>query len=218
MADQAMADQATGGGRRVGRPRGPRRDPAERREELLAAAVDAIRRHGPDVSMAELAEAAGVTRPILYDHFGDRAGVAAALAERFAGELAAGLRGVFSAPVPAREAIARGIDLFCRFIDKEPAVYRFLENAASPSDAATMERTVARPLGDIFAAALTASGADPAMGRTWGHAVPGMVFAAAEWWSATRRISRHDLVAHLTELLAGGLAGAGITTLGPPPH
>jgi AcrR family transcriptional regulator len=213
---KAVEDQAVGG-RRVGRPRGPRRDPAERREELLAAAVTAIREHGPEVSMAELAEAAGVTRPILYDHFGDRAGVAAALAERFAAELAAGLAGVFAGPVPARAAIARGIDLFCRFVDKEPDVYRFLQATASPADAATMESTVGRPLGEIFAAALAAAGADPAMGQTWGHAVLGMVFAAAEWWSLTRRISRQELVAHLTDLLAGGLSGAGITTFGGSP-
>lgn len=209
-----MGERTAAAVRRVGRPPGPRRDPAERREELLDAAVGAIRVHGPDVSMAELAEAAGVTRPILYDHFGDRAGVAAALASRLSGELGESLAAVLAQPVPLRTAISKGIDLFCRFVDKDPAVYRFLQTTTRPADAATVDATLGHPLGRAFATALGAAGADPRMGETWGHAVLGMVFAAAEWWSATRRITRKDLVAHLTTLVCDGIAGAGIETLG----
>src|SRR6266508_3048551 len=56
---------------RRGRPRGPRRSREERREELLDAAERAIRRIGPQASMEELAAEAGITKPILYSHFGD---------------------------------------------------------------------------------------------------------------------------------------------------
>lgn len=200
--------------RRVGRPRGPRRDPAARREELLDAAADAIRACGPDASMADMAQAAGVSRPILYDHFGDRAGVAAALAARAADDLATGLSRVFGEARPVREAVARGIDIFCRFVEEEPDLYRFLETAATPADAATMEATIGGPLGMVFSGALEAAGKDPAPGVVWGHAALGMVFAAAEWWSTTKRISRRRLVEHLTDLLAGGLESAGITSVG----
>ena len=61
---------------------GPRRTGEERREELLDAAERAIRRAGPQASMDQLAGEAGITKPILYSHFGDRAGLAEALAER----------------------------------------------------------------------------------------------------------------------------------------
>ena len=47
----------------------------ERRTQLLAAAVDAIRTIGSGATMEQLAKAGGVTKPILYRHFGDRAQV-----------------------------------------------------------------------------------------------------------------------------------------------
>ncbi|MFE3316923.1 TetR/AcrR family transcriptional regulator [Nocardia sp. NPDC059195] len=44
-----------------------------RREQLLDTALTLVRAHGTDgLTLATLAEAAGVSRPIVYDHFGTR--------------------------------------------------------------------------------------------------------------------------------------------------
>ncbi len=44
-----------------------------RREQLLDTALTVVREHGTDgLTLATLAEAAGVSRPIVYDHFGTR--------------------------------------------------------------------------------------------------------------------------------------------------
>ncbi|WBQ04741.1 TetR/AcrR family transcriptional regulator [Kribbella sp. CA-293567] len=51
-----------------------------RREQLLDAALGVVRRRGADgLTLVTLAEAAGVSRPIVYDHFGTRAGLLLAL-------------------------------------------------------------------------------------------------------------------------------------------
>src|SRR5690606_36511130 len=60
---------------------------AERRQELLDAAVVTIRRDGAGVSMEDIAHEAGITKPILYANFGDKAGLADALAKRFTRDL-----------------------------------------------------------------------------------------------------------------------------------
>src|SRR6266511_236767 len=52
-----------------------------RRLELLEAAIEVIRREGPTASMDEIAAQAGITKPIVYRYFGDRAGVYQALAD-----------------------------------------------------------------------------------------------------------------------------------------
>ncbi|WP_424447370.1 TetR/AcrR family transcriptional regulator [Microbacterium arborescens] len=56
----------------------------ERRTQLLAAARELIRDAGTDqFTLGRLAERAGVTKPIVYDHFGDRAGALAELYRAF---------------------------------------------------------------------------------------------------------------------------------------
>ena len=40
--------------------------------------------------MADIAAEAGISKPVLYHHFGDKAGLAAAIADRFLAELEAG--------------------------------------------------------------------------------------------------------------------------------
>jgi len=53
-----------------------------RRRELLEAADRVVLRDGPQASMNAIAAEAGITKPILYRHFGDKNGLYAALAAR----------------------------------------------------------------------------------------------------------------------------------------
>ena len=53
---------------------------AQRRRQLLATAFEIVRSEGTDaLTLARLAQSAGVTKPIAYEHFGTRAGLLAAL-------------------------------------------------------------------------------------------------------------------------------------------
>ena len=62
-----------------GRNRTGHRD--ERRAVLVQAAVRAIRRHGPDVAMEDIATEAGGSKPILYRHFHDKGDLYMAVSE-----------------------------------------------------------------------------------------------------------------------------------------
>ncbi|MER6579370.1 TetR/AcrR family transcriptional regulator [Nonomuraea sp. NPDC001023] len=54
-----------------------------RREQLLDTAMTIVRAHGTDgLTLLSLAEAAGVSRPVVYDHFGTRPGLLIALYRR----------------------------------------------------------------------------------------------------------------------------------------
>jgi AcrR family transcriptional regulator len=212
-----VGNVATSEKRRVGRPPGPRRDPGERREELLDACVRAIKAQGSEVSMAQLAAEAGVTRPVLYDAFGDRAGVAAALVARYGSGIDMAIGAAFSKSITLREALLEGIEFFVRFIEREPEVFRFLEAAAAaPDQIGSMERAIGVRLGEVLSSALRSVGGDPNMGPTWAHALLGMVFAAVEWWSAERPVSRRALVVHLESFMTGALSSAGIADLEGP--
>src|SRR6185503_13694774 len=94
-------ETATAGGRSV-----------VRRAQLLDAADRAIQRDGPDVSMAAIAAEAGVTKPIVYRHFGDKAGLYRALAERHTDELLASIRTALTSPAGLRARAEGAVDAY----------------------------------------------------------------------------------------------------------
>src|SRR5437763_7604163 len=53
-----------------------------RREEFVEATIRAVARHGPEVGMDEIAAEAGVTKPVLYRHFTDKADLYLAVGRR----------------------------------------------------------------------------------------------------------------------------------------
>ena len=107
-----------------------------RREELLDAADRIVRAGGRDTSMEEIAAEAGITKPILYRHFGDKDGLHEALAERYV-ELKEALLPAGKAR-GARERLAATIDAYLAYVEREPERYRFLLAAAERSRTAEL--------------------------------------------------------------------------------
>src|SRR6266498_3874117 len=78
---------------------------AEKKRELLDAAIRAIERDGPRVSMRAMAAEADVTKPILYRHFGAKGGLYQAIAERYATELLTQIRAALAQDLPSRDLL-----------------------------------------------------------------------------------------------------------------
>ncbi|CAM5639182.1 putative HTH-type transcriptional regulator [Streptomyces hirsutus] len=83
-----------------------------RRRELLEAADRVVLREGPHASMNAIAAEAGITKPILYRHFGDKGGLYAALAQRHTDALLASLRAALDAPADRRERVENTLDTY----------------------------------------------------------------------------------------------------------
>jgi len=167
--------------------------------------------------MEDLAAEAGVTKPILYAHFGDRAGLASALAERFVDQVAERLTTAFVAAAGAPEQSLRyGLDAFVGFVEEDPHVYQFIVresvNAASSSKAPSIARLrVFDALGALITQSLRFQlqqvGRNPTVAEPIAFATMGMVFGAAEWWLDRRTLTRAELVGLLGDLLWAGLRG-----------
>jgi AcrR family transcriptional regulator len=196
-----------------------------RREVLLDAAIEVIRVRGPDASMEEIARRAGITKPVVYRYFGDRAGLYRAVAERYCDRL----KRDFLAAMSRRDlrAIVTGaVDGYLAFIEAEPGVHQFL--LQPQTDQRGGDRVPVRAyswhVGEEIAAALRlrleAAALDTSSARPWGHAIAGMVQAAGTWWSHHDGpvIPRAKLVEHLVTLLWSGLGRATETLdlVGPP--
>ena len=189
-------------------------DRSERRDELLDAAVIAIRRDGAGVSMEDIAHEAGITKPILYANFGDKAGLADALAKRFTGELIARFGEAWATSTDTRERVERGIDAWVGFIESDPHIYRFLSEGSFGAGRRLEDRRLVSDVGVVVARALgewlREQGADSGPAEPWAYGVLGMVHVTTEWWLDRRTLSRKDLVEYLTSLLWSGFSGNGL--------
>jgi AcrR family transcriptional regulator len=182
----------------------------ERREELLRAALTVIGRDGPGASMDDMAAEAGITKPILYRHFGDRNGLIAAVAHRFVDELVTRLGDSLDRPGTPRERIEAAVGCYVGFIEEDPALYGFLTQGAHVSsilETGVIDR-VAAVLQSAIAATAVAAGLDARPAETWAYGVVGMMHVAGAHWVSTLSPSREPLIADLVSLVADGLLGA----------
>jgi AcrR family transcriptional regulator len=183
-----------------------------RREELVAAAVEAVRRAGPDFAVDDVAREAGVSKTVIYRYFSDKDELVDAVLDRIStavllprllGELA-----VDRADDRAR--LHAVVAAFVALIEEEPALYRFAYAHAGRSGrkdlVAATEREIAEALGALMGERLADAGRPADAALTWAYGVVGMVQLTAHWWSAARTVAAADLVEQLTDLAWGGLA------------
>ncbi len=169
--------------------------------------------------MEEIAHEAGITKPIIYANFGDKAGLADAIAARFSTELQARFAAVWVETDDSRERVVRSIDAWVGFIEEDPHIYSFLSEGTFGAGRRLDERRLVDELGrtvsQALGQALRASGSDSGPAEPWAFGILGMVHVSTEWWLERRTLSRADFVEFITNLLWEGLAGAGLADGGP---
>src|SRR6478672_252717 len=79
-----------------------------RRTELVVSAVAAIDEHGPTASIAQIAESAGVSKPVLYRYFSDKDDLYRAVGHWGAQQVIDGLVPVLLSDAPLRQRVERG--------------------------------------------------------------------------------------------------------------
>jgi AcrR family transcriptional regulator len=156
---------------------------AERREQLLDATKGiAVDRGFHAVSIEAVCRAAGISRPIVYGHFGDLPGLLDALVKRETtralDQLAAILPGVLGEGDP-RERLLAALEAYLRTVTEDPSTWRL---ALMPPEGApaTLRESVARGreaviglLTEAVAPGFTPDAAppDPAMVARWLSAI-----------------------------------------------
>jgi AcrR family transcriptional regulator len=216
----AKAKKTTGGegrARSAGRPR-RRLSAAERRERILAAATDLIAARGyADAPIDAIAKAAGVSPPVVYDHFASKL----ALYEAVLDSHFAALRAIWARfPVAelTGESVAASFDAWFANVEANPDAARILFREPANPEAAGVHRAVSERsrglvlqplLGAPASAALAATGPDLEM--TW-VVLRGVLQGLALWWVDHPDVPRERVVATAVESLWrgwGSLLGAG---------
>ncbi|MCY9783113.1 TetR/AcrR family transcriptional regulator [Nocardiopsis sp. EMB25] len=194
---------------RGGRGRGGR-DP-ERRRAILDAADRVIQRDGPDAPMLAIAAEAGISKPILYRHFGDKGGLYRALAQRHVDPLIERIRAELHEHAELEVRARATVGAYLSMISQNLNLYRFLMDRATSEDPRTRGDLglMVRRLGEELAEQLASEGR--VTGRPHAqivaHAVVGMVQAAGEWWLEHPEVSEDEIIEDLTGAVVGAIRG-----------
>jgi AcrR family transcriptional regulator len=188
----------------------------DRRAQLLAAADRVVQRDGSAASMNVIAAEAGITKPILYRHFGDKGGLYRALAERHIDMLLERLRAALVTRGGLRARTRATVDAYLASVEEQPQIYRFLMERAAVEEPGVRGQVAGfvRRFGDELAAGISNEpelrGVAPQRAVVWAHAIAGMVQSTGDWWLDHPEVPRERVVDELVTLLVEGFASTAV--------
>ena len=163
-----------------------------RRNGLLDAAIEEIRATGPAATMEQLAKAGGVTKPILYRHFGDRDGLIDAIAHRFSTDLILSVTTPLQTETYPKGLLDSTIGAYVGFLERDPYLYGFLIQQSSTRSGqrtpiTSLVSVVSDQLALVVEEQLRAAGRDTGAAVPWAYGIVGLVHQATDWWLRDRR-------------------------------
>lgn len=194
---------------RRGRPPRSADERAAQRRRLVEGSIQGVRDRGPDLSIDDLATAAGVSKPVLYDEFGGKLGIADAIAVVLAEDVERRVLDDIaeSGEFESESAIRSVIDALIDVIVNEPELYAFMVRSIRASDRGFLDNALVRVIHDRARqlVGLVAPGVAADHLAVLTDGLFGFVFAAVESWHETRRPARDDLVHALTTVIRRGI-------------
>ncbi|MEO6987819.1 MAG: TetR/AcrR family transcriptional regulator [Aquihabitans sp.] len=109
------------------RPATARLPAAERREQLLEVARHVFAEHGyHDTSMNDVAKAAGVTKPVLYQHFDSKKALYQELVDQLGAQLEQAILGAVELASGPRQQVEAGFRAYFRWATGQGEAFRVL--------------------------------------------------------------------------------------------
>lgn len=167
-------------------PEGPRRrlPAARRRRQLIDVARETFARQGLDATtMEDIAGAAGVTKPLLYQHFSSKRALFLELLEEIARQLVDEVTKATAAAPGPRQQVEAGFAAYFGFALRNESAFRLLFDRSVPHDAELdnvlrrVEDTIAEAISPLIDADI-----DVEHQRLLASAVVGMAEGASRYW------------------------------------
>jgi AcrR family transcriptional regulator len=205
-----------GDGMAAANRRGNRLPRDERRGQLLIVASDVFVDHGYHAAgMDEIADRAGVSKPVLYQHFSSKLELYLAVLARHVENLVSGVQQALRTTTDNRQRLHAAVQAFFDFIEHDSQGYRLIfENdyVTEPEVAAQVRVATESCIDAVFALISADSGLDPHRARMIAVGLVGISVDCARYWlDSDRPISKADAVEGTVQFAWGGLSHVPLT-------
>jgi AcrR family transcriptional regulator len=196
---------------------------AVRYDQLLDLAEGLLVERGyAGFSIDDLCRAAGVSRPVVYEHFGSKDGIYLACVRRIRAEFEEAVLNSSAGSQDLATTLERGADAFFSILERDPRRWSLVYGGAN-----ALVGPLAGQLADLrdatvqqiaVASAPFAPHAEPERLAAWAHAVSGAGEQLGRWWLRNPQIPRERIVAyHRDFLTAAATYLIASTQAGPVP-
>jgi AcrR family transcriptional regulator len=198
----------------LNKPRRKRLTADERREAILAAALDVFARRGYHAaSIDEIAQAAGISKALIYEHFPSKRDLHASLLEAEVQVIFARLVESAATPEPGEIRLRQGVDAFLGWVEERRDAFRMLfRDAVEPEVAGVIGRLQMQATTAIAELIAREPLGPQAEGQERDETIEmlaqllsGAVQSLALWWQEHPRVSRERLVDVVMEFCWKGL-------------
>jgi len=183
---------------------------AERRQQLIDTAVTVFAERGlHGASMEDIADAAGVTKPVLYQHFASKRALFLELLDDVGKQLLAAITAATAIATTPRQQVESGLTAYFQFVADHHSSFELLFGDGSRRDeelAAAVERVEA-VIADFIAALINAD-IDDDHRLLLAHAIVGLAEGASRRWVAAGTTEPANVAAaRVADLAWAGLRG-----------
>jgi AcrR family transcriptional regulator len=176
---------------------------ADRREAILDAARSAFAERGfHETSLDSVAERAGVSKALLYEHFSSKRELYVAMLEMHVHELVERISGAVAGAEPGEARMRAGLEAFFGFVEERRGAWRIMfRNSDDPDVSIRLDRLrdeVAAAIVQLMSEEAAAKGLDfpkmPQMVEMIAQQLVGAMQSLADWWDLHRYVPRGDVL------------------------
>jgi AcrR family transcriptional regulator len=182
----------------------------ERRQQLLDIGRRLFAERGFEgTSIEEIAAQAGVSKPVVYEHFGGKEGLYAVVVDREVERLLTTTTALFEGDHTRPKFEAAAVALL-RYIEDNADGFRILVRDSNPGSGSgtygTLLSDIAGQVEYIMADFLRSRGRDPKLAPMYSQMMVGMVAFTGQWWLDARKPKLEQVAANLIDLAWNGLS------------
>lgn len=191
-------------------PKRTRMTGIERRQQLINVGRSLFASKGYDsTSVEEIATTAGVTKPVVYEHFGGKEGLYAVVVDREVLRLVTTISDSLSSAVHPRQLVENTALTLLEYIDSHEDGFRVLvrdlPSEHSAGSYSSVIGDVATKVEHLLASRFADVDIDAKWAPLYAQMLVGLIAQIGQWWLEERAFDKETVAAHVVNLTWLGL-------------